>query len=160
MVKFTWIKDSVPNNIKVRQVYGIVFSTEGNIILRVDDGKYKLTGGHPEVFDENFEDTLKREYIEELNIELEDIHYLGYLLVEENDERYAQVRMIAKIKKIGSIKPDSDNGKIYERFMTNIRNVKNYLNYSDIAGNQMMDDAISYAKESYNIEFSDNEYYI
>lgn len=102
----------------VKQVYGIAFSNEGNIVLRVDDSKYKLTGGKPEKYDKSFEETLKREYIEELNIELEDIYYLGYLLVEEdNNEKYAQVRMIARIKNIGENKPDMDNGKTYKRFM-------------------------------------------
>jgi len=61
-----------------------------------------LTGGKPENIDINLEDTLKREYLEELNMEIKDIYYLGYLLVEENSEKYAQVRMIAKIKKIGN----------------------------------------------------------
>lgn len=89
MVKYTWIKKSVPKELLVKQVYGIVFSNDGNILLRVDNNKYKLTGGKPENSDDNFWDTLKREYIEELNIELENIHYLGYLLVEEKQEKYA-----------------------------------------------------------------------
>ena len=118
MVKYTWIKKSVPKELLVKQVYGIVFSNDGNILLRVDNNKYKLTGGKPENSDDNFCDTLKREYIEELNIELENIHYLGYLLVEEKQEKYAQVRMIAKIKNVGNIRLDIDNGKIYGRFMS------------------------------------------
>lgn len=161
MVNFTWFKKELPQNLEIRQVYGIVFSDTGNILLRVEDNKYKLTGGKPELFDSNLKETLKREYIEELNIEIKDIYYLGYLLVEEDSkERYAQVRMIAKIKNIGYIRPDKDNGKTYKRFMANIKNVKNYLNYSDLAGNQLIDDAIIMAKEKYNINFNDDEYFI
>lgn len=115
MTKFTWFKSQVPNNLKVKKVYGIAFDNKGNIFLRIDDDKYKLTGGKPEEFDKCFEETLKREYLEEVNILLEDIHYLGYLLVEEDNEKYAQVRMIAKIKGIGELKHDSDSGKIYKR---------------------------------------------
>ena len=112
MANFTWLKKELPPNIDIRQVYGIVFSDTGNILLRVEDNKYKLTGGKPELFDSNLKETLKREYLEELNIEIKDIHYLGYLLVEEDSkERYAQVRMIAKIKNIGNVRPDKDNGK-------------------------------------------------
>ena len=77
MADFTWFKDSVPDQLPVKQVYGIAFSADNLVVLRIEDGKYKLTGGKPENA-ETFEETLKREYIEELNIELEDIHYLKY----------------------------------------------------------------------------------
>ena len=117
MVKFKWYRKEVPRDILIKQVYGVVFSDEGKILLRVDDNKYKLTGGKPEIKDLNLKETLKREYLEELNVELKDIYYLGFLLVEENNEKYAQVRMIAKINKINKLKPDKDNGKIYKRLV-------------------------------------------
>ena len=61
--------------------------------------------------------------------------------------------MLAKIKSIGEVNPDIDNGKTYKRFMVNIKNVKQYLNYPDVAGNFMIDDAIKLAKEKYgNLE--------
>jgi len=88
MAKFTWIKDVVPEKLPVRQVYGVAFSDDNRIILRIEDGQYKLTGGKPENA-ETFEETLKWEYIEELNVELEDIHYLGYLLIEDDSDKYA-----------------------------------------------------------------------
>ena len=69
MVKFTWVKDLVPEKLPVKQVYGIAFSDDDRVLLRIDDGQYKLTGGKPENA-ETFEETLKREYIEELNVEL------------------------------------------------------------------------------------------
>lgn len=147
MVKYTWNRCRVPDNLKVRQVYGIVFSDDGRILLRIEDGKYKLTGGRPEE-NESYEETLKREFIEEVNIELDDIYYLGYLLVEENDERYGQVRMIGRIKKINKNRVDIDTGKMYERFLANIDNVKDYLNYED-AGNLLLDDAIDMAYKKY-----------
>ena len=93
MADYSWFKQHVPEGLKVKQVYGIAFSNDGRIILRIEDGQYKLTGGKPEN-NETFEQTLECEYIEELNVELEDVHYLGYFLVQENDEQYAQVRMI------------------------------------------------------------------
>ena len=60
MAKYTWVKEAVPKKILVKQVYGIVFSSEGNVILRVENDKYKLTGGRPEIDDNDFSDTLKR----------------------------------------------------------------------------------------------------
>lgn len=165
MVKYTWIKEKVPQGLNVRQVYGVVFSDDGKIILRVDNNKYKLTGGKPEKNDKNLAETLKREYLEELNIEIEDIYYLGYLLVEENKENYAQVRMIGKIKEIKETKHDDDNGKIYKRFLANTKNVKKLLDYPDLAGNQLVDDAIKLAIKKYNLNFNNNnnnndEYFI
>lgn len=161
MCKYVWIKNEMPTNIEVKQVYGIVFSEEGKILLRVDNHKYKLTGGHPEEKDNCFEDTLKREFMEELNVEIEDIFYLGYLLVEEDNNQYAQVRMIAKINKINDIRPDTDNGKVYQRYVVNQNNAKNYLDYKDLAGNQMIDDAIKLANENYSFSnINDKEYFI
>jgi 8-oxo-dGTP pyrophosphatase MutT (NUDIX family) len=93
------MKCPVPEDLPVRQVYGIAFSNDGRILLRIEDGKYKLTGGRPES-GESFEETLLREYVEELNVNLVEAHYLGYLLVEEDGNKYAQVRMIARIKDI------------------------------------------------------------
>ena len=160
MTKYSWLKEKVPESLDIKQVYGVVFSDEGQILLRVEDNKYKLTGGKPESYDSNFEETLKREHLEELNIEIEDIYYLGYLLVEEETkEKYAQVRMIARVKSIGDIRPDPDNGKTYKRFMSSVKNVKSYLNYPDLAGNQLIEDAIHLAKETYQINFSDDEYF-
>lgn len=156
MANYTWINNNVPNNLTVKQVYGIVFSNDGRILLRIEDNKYKLTGGKPEN-NETFEETLIREYIEELNVELEQCYYLGYLLVEENDEKYVQVRMIAKIKNINKKRPDLDIGKIYDRKLVNVSNVKNYLKYNDEAGNMMVDDAVYMANKKYNFSESDTD---
>ena len=148
MAEYTWFKDPVPEGLPVKQVYGIVFSTDQRVVLRVEDGKYKLTGGKPEKA-ETFEETLKREYMEELNTELDGIYYLGYLQVEDNSDRYAQVRMIAKIKDMHDCQVDPATGEIYGRELVPVSRLKEYLNYSDCAGNEMIDDAIRLAGESY-----------
>ncbi len=160
MVKYKWVKEEFPKDSVVKQVYGIVFSNDGKILLRVEEDKYKLTGGKPEA-KEKFEETLKREFVEELNIEIEDIYYLGYLEVKElNQQPYAQVRMIAKIEKIKENRPDIDNGKLYKRFLSNLENVKKYLNYQDAAGNELIEDAIKLARKKYSWEENEKEYFI
>ena len=149
MPKYNWIKDFVPDDLTVKQVYGIVFSDDNRILLRIEDGAYKLTGGKPDD-GEDFEQTLKREYLEEVNTELDDCHYLGYLLVTDDaGEQYAQVRMIARIKSINEARPDIDNGKIYGRQLVPSERVKEYLNYKDKAGNKMLEDAIKMTYEVY-----------
>ncbi len=52
--------------------------------MQINDNKYKLTSGKPKLFDSNLKETLKRKYLEELNVEIKDINYLGYLLVKED----------------------------------------------------------------------------
>ena len=156
MVNYIWINNNVPNNLKIKQVYGVVFQDDGRILLRIEDSKYKLSGGKPEG-NESYEETLKREYIEELSVELDECYYLGYLLVEDDNERYAQVRMIAKIKNINDKRPDIDNGKVYDRRLVSFDKVKEYLDYQDEAGNLMIDDAINIANKKYKF-FKINSY--
>ena len=88
-------------------------------------------------------------YIEELNVGLEDIHYLGYSLIEDDSDKYAQVRMIAKIKAINDSHVDPATGKCYGRELVPATKVKEYLNYSDLAGNEMIEDAIKLAIDFY-----------
>lgn len=129
MINYKWYNGKVPKNIEIKQVYGIVFNEDGNIFLRIDDGLYKLTGGRPEIEDKSMEDTLRREFIEEANITLKNIHLLGYQLTEEdNGVPYAQVRMIAQIDKIFENRPDLDNGKLYERVFKNPKETIDLLN--------------------------------
>ena len=90
--------------------------------------------------------------------ELDKCYYLGYLLVEDNNEKYAQVRMIAKVKNINENHVDPATGEMYGRKLVAINNIKEYLNYSDEAGNLMIDNAIKLAKEKYNFkDFNTNE---
>lgn len=147
MADYKWFTEPVPEDLAVKQVYGIVFSDDGRILLRIEDEKYKLTGGKPES-NELFEETLRREYLEELNLELADVYYLGYLLINETDgNKYAQVRMIARVRDIHKNHIDPATGKMYGRELVTMDSVKDYLNYADEAGNKMLDDAISQAKE-------------
>lgn len=93
---------------------------------------------------------------------MDNLYYLGYLLVEEeNIKPYAQVRMIGKIKNIYEKRPDIDNGKQYERFLSNLDNVKKHLNYDGDAGNIMIDDAINLADSKYEFDvINSNENFI
>ena len=71
-------------------------------------------------------------------------------MVEDNNEKYAQVRMIAKIKSINENHIDLATGKMYGRELVNTDKVKELLGYQDEAGNLMIDEAIEKAKELYN----------
>ena len=53
MATFKWFDGEVPANIKIRQVYGLVFTKDGRMLMRIEDGKYSLAGGTPERFDKD-----------------------------------------------------------------------------------------------------------
>lgn len=150
MINYKWYNGKVPKGIGIKQVYGIVFNEDGNIFLRIDDGLYKLTGGRPEKKDKSIEDTLKREFIEEANITLKNIHILGYQLVEEDNKvkPYAQVRMIAQIDKIFENRPDLDNGKLYERVFKTPKETIELLNWGEV-GKKQIEEAVKLAKKYY-----------
>ena len=42
MVNYTWHNSNVPNDLKIKQVYGITFTDDGRTILRIEDDAIKL----------------------------------------------------------------------------------------------------------------------
>ena len=98
MAKISWVAESVPEGMAIRQVYCIMLDRDGRVMLRVerkpDRIKYSLAGGRPEVFDNGIEGTCRRELLEEVNTEIETPVYIGYQLVSEENgtPAYAQVR--------------------------------------------------------------------
>lgn len=158
-MKLKWVEEEVPKNIEVRQVYAVVFNTEGKVLLKIENknGKkyYGLAGGTPEPFDKNRLETLKREYLEEVNTTLkEPIYYLGYQYVDEENGivPYAQIRMTAMIDKIGIKKPDPDNGVIYDRVLVEPKKAIELLNWGDI-GEKIITKAVKTAKEKFGLNF-------
>ena len=64
-------------------VYGICFAQDGRVLLRIEIGKYKLTGGKPESSDAGRAETLKREFLEEANTLIKAPVMVGYQLINE-----------------------------------------------------------------------------
>ena len=164
---FTWFDGPVPKNLKIRQVYGLLFSEDGRLLIRKEkeNGKerFSLAGGTPEFFDNGAVETLRRECLEEVNTTLqEDIFVVGYQLVDEGNGKpvYAQLRMTAKIDKIGPKKPDPDGGQIYDRLLTPPERASELLNWGEV-GEKMVHRAVEVAKEHFGItKFSEKEEYI
>ena len=70
--------------------------------------------------------------MEEVNAEIENITYLGYQeVIGDKKISYAQVRLLATIKRLGPERPDLDNGKIYERCFLPLDKVNDYLNWKE-----------------------------
>lgn len=97
MAKFSWHTGAVPEGLPVRQVYGFLFSRDGRLLIRVDGTKHSLPGGKPEPGELAYADILRRETLEEVTINIEEPHYLGYQRVDDGVQPYAQVRMVSII---------------------------------------------------------------
>ena len=155
---FEWFDGEVPENLETKQVYGIVFSRDARVLLRIEDtvhgSVYSMGGGTPEPFDTDRVATLRREMIEELNTTLEDtVILVGYQEVNEPSgiPAYAQVRMTALIKEIGEAKPDPDNGKTYKRVLVPPHRAIELLNWSD-TGKAQIESAFKIAKANFEFE--------
>ncbi len=144
MAKFIWRNGNVPDNMQIKQVYGILFSTDGRTLLvaekLADRIKYSLPGGHPENIDKTLEDTLRREVLEEVNILIKNPIIVGYQEVDEEDGSclYAQVRMAAVIDKVGEKIPDIANGKTYDRLLVPPSKAIKLLNWGEVGYSQTM----------------------
>lgn len=156
-MKIIWHNGEVPEGLEIRQVYGLIFTRDGRMMMRIENKKdkrvYTLAGGTPEKFDADRVATLRRELIEEVNTEIEDeIYMVGYQEIDEENGRppYAQVRMTALIKKIGQKQPDPDTGDTYDRFLTTPEKAIKLLNWGDVGKNQITR-AAEIAKESLGI---------
>lgn len=163
MIKINWYYGEVSDNLEVRQVYGVLFTTDGRVLLKVETKKdkqvYSLAGGTPENYDKDRIATLKRELIEEVNTEIFDnIFMIGYQTIsgDGNSPDYAQIRMTALIKNINVKKPDPDNGEIYDRLLTSPQNAIKLLNWGDV-GEKLINEACKIAKEKYNISFDQTQ---
>ena len=144
MVEFIWRGDApIPPTMPVTQVYGVLFDGDGNILIRNDEGICGLIGGTPEK-GETREQTLQREALEEVNCEISDLHYLGYQEVRGDGEPYAQLRYIAKVKNVGPVRPDPDNGKTYERLFVAPAVAIKLIKYT--SGDTIINSAVELAK--------------
>lgn len=165
-MKLSWHEKEVPSNLKIRQVYGVLFTNDKRILLmkKMIDNKpfYSLSGGTPESYDENLVATLRRELVEEINTTIEDPIYLGYQEVdfENGTEPFAQVRMVAKIRTIGEPLPDPDSGITYDRILTPPKFAGKTLNWGEI-GNRIIEIATIVAEENFTFgNESDVEEYV
>ena len=144
MVKFTWHNEHVPTTLPVRQVYGVLFVPDGRILLRREKGVYQLTGGKPEKW-ESPDVVLKREVSEEINCQIDRVHYVGYQEVDDGEEKYAQLRFVALIKEIGPARADVDRPCwVYGRELVSVAHAKEYLSYGSIA-EDLINDALKVA---------------
>lgn len=142
----TWIKtEKIEDYSPVSQVYGIIFNEDNEILIcrSSETADWQIPGGHPEER-ETFEETLKREVLEEVDTEIEEIKPLGVIKVEfsDGDNVTYQSRFTAKLKKLLPQTPDPANNSVWERKFVPEIEVTNYVKWGE-TGKAMFRDAIS-----------------
>lgn len=161
---FTWHNGEVREGLPTTQVWGILFSSDGRVLLKgeIYNGKkvYSFPGGKPEPQDANRVETLRREVLEEVNITIKVPVLVGYQTCIDEGREIAQVRMTAIIEKVGKPKPDVDSKILYERVLVHPQKAIKMLNYSK-SGKQQVEAAMKVAKVKLGIEeFLDKDEYI
>lgn len=167
MGKYIWYNGEVPNSLKVTQVYGLIFTKDGRMMLRIpiEKGKkvFTLAGGTCETYDKDMEATLRRELIEEVNTTIGKPVIVGYQTFDngKNELSFAQVRMVALIDKILPAKPDPDgDGQTYGRILVSPQRALELLNWGE-PGKQMINETLRLLKKNFNISnYSENEEYV
>ena len=115
----TWLPDIDINSISpVTQSYGFCYNDENELLVveTLTSGKWQVPGGHLEA-SETAVDTLHREIIEEADVKIKDIIYLGAQKITNNqDDKFEyQVRYAARVEAVLPRTPDPDKGFIIPR---------------------------------------------
>jgi 8-oxo-dGTP pyrophosphatase MutT (NUDIX family) len=133
MTAFAWYTDVVPADMRVTQVYGFVFASDGRVVLHTDAEKVSLPGGTPEGV-ETCEETLIREVMEEITCTITDPVYLGYQHVDEQDGTapYAQLRMVARLRDVFAASPDPATGLVARRTLLHPAEAAARLGWGDL----------------------------
>lgn len=167
MRKFIWHNGKVPKGLEIRQVYGLIFTNDGRMMVRVHikqgETVYSLAGGTCETYDKDMEATLRRELIEEVNTTIGKPVLVGYQRYDDGSGElpFAQVRMVALIDEIRPAKPDPDgDGQTYGRLLVSPKRALEILNWGESA-KQMIAEALIILKKEFKIsEYSNAETFV
>lgn len=148
-VTLTWIKsDSLTDFAPITQVYGICFDEKDRILVCRKPGEsWQIPGGTPEQ-NESLEDTLRREFLEEVNVGIRNPKPLGVQQVDYPDnpnkrsgDRFYQARYICELGELLSRKPDPASGVVRARRFVPSAEITKYVDWGD-TGAAMFKDAI------------------
>lgn len=127
--EFSWIEGGEPVKKFVTQVSGYIFNDKNEMLI-VKNKNWTIPGGHLEG-NESYEETLRREIIEESNVEIKNIKFLGQVKVtnQNNGEVNYQLRYTAETDVIGDFK--QKEFEVSERLFINPMEVTSYIPWAN-----------------------------
>ncbi|APU18911.1 NUDIX hydrolase [Actinoalloteichus sp. GBA129-24] len=102
------------------QVYGWLLDDVGRVLVQETGDGFNLPGGSPELADADPVATLVREALEESQVTVCDVVFLGYEQVQRNGHWRALVRAVGRIGEFRPRHPDPDGGRLFGRLMTSL----------------------------------------
>lgn len=150
-----WITRLPPDALPVMQASGFCFDGHGRLLLIEHKGVFSLPGGKPES-SESWEQTLRREVVEEANVLLGDVRLLGYQRVEHDRSvlqgaPYAQIRTVASVTRILPSLPDPASGVTYSRHFCSPESVPGLLRWIGRTAEAQVADACRLAHEIWSL---------
>lgn len=133
----------------ITQCYGIVINNKNEILIcrGSDSHGWTIPGGTPEVGESYFE-TLKRELIEEVDLEVLESKVLGVqkaFEVGREDEAVCQARFLVTKFNLLPQTPDPDGGDVWERKFVPAEEITDYIKWGE-TGAAMFKDAIELSR--------------
>ncbi|MGH3830106.1 MAG: NUDIX hydrolase [Pseudonocardiaceae bacterium] len=113
----------------VIQVYGWLVDDAGRVLLQDTGDQFNLPGGSPEPIDVDLAATVVREAMEESQVTVADVVYLGYEQVERAGRPRALVRTVGRIGEFHPRQPDPDGGRVFRRLMTSLAEAPGLLGW-------------------------------
>ncbi|MFC7721090.1 NUDIX domain-containing protein [Nonomuraea recticatena] len=136
---YLWHEAPVPEGLPVVRVHGyLICPATGRVMIQDVEGVMGLPGGRPEPGDQDAAATFVREALEENQVRVGRVAYLGYQEVHEcGREPYAQVRMVGVIDAFEPPLPDPDGaGHTCRRLMVPLQDAADVLGWGDPAVEQ------------------------
>ncbi len=140
-VTYTWIPTTkIKKYQPIRNVIGLCLNDNQEVLIcrETEEEGWKLPGGRPEDNETPIE-TLKRELMEEADIEVNNIKAIGTQRVDfpnnpkqSEGDLFYQVRYFCKIEKMFPQTVDPDTGVLYDRKFVPLRQLNNYLKWGKI----------------------------
>ncbi|GAA2682425.1 NUDIX domain-containing protein [Nonomuraea recticatena] len=137
---FLWHEAPVPDGLPVVRVHGyLICPATGRVMIQDVEGVMGLPGGRPEPGDQDAAATFVREALEENQVRVGRVAYLGYQEVHEcGREPYAQVRMVGVIDAFEPPLPDPDGtGHTCRRLMVPLQDAADVLGWGEPAAAQV-----------------------
>ncbi len=150
-ITLSWIRsDNISSFTPITQAYPIIFNSKDKILIcrRDKNSDWQLPGGTIEK-SESIKETLIREVLEEVDVEIFNIKDLGVQRVEfpnnpnqKEGEVFYQARSIAKVKRLLLQTIDPDSKLVWERKLVPASKIKEYVKWGK-TGDAMFEDAIN-----------------